>query len=200
MNEAAKEFWEDDVHSTQAVVSDVSASDALARITTLGERMLSMETKIAGMKSDLEDAERAYRKIEQEELPGLMKEVNMTEFKLTDGTKLSIVPDVQCSTSQERMPQIVDWLTTYGFDGIVKTSIKVEYGRGEFEAAKETAASLSESLGRPVDLSQTIHPQTLKSFVKERMADATEGAPAIPLDLFAVRPFDRAKLTKAKKR
>jgi len=194
-------IWEDDLPSgKQPEKSDVSASDILARIATLGDRMMALESKIAGMRSDLEDEERAYRKIEQEELPGLMAEVNMTEFKLTDGTKLTIVPDVQTSTSQERMPQVVAWLVEHHFDGIVKTAIKIEFGRGEFDAAKAAAMSVSESLGRPVDLSQIIHPQTLKSFVKERMADASEGAPALPLDLFAVRPFNRAKLTKAKKR
>jgi hypothetical protein len=45
------------------------------------------------------------------------------------------------------------------------------------------------------EMVERVHPSTLKSFVKEQM----EAGRAIPFDLFAIHPFNRVKITAAKK-
>lgn len=194
--------WEEDDDSFLPL--DTPGNDSgnaqLARITALAERMEEQEALVERIEASLEEAKKKLVEIQQFELPSLMREANLMEFKLANGTKVELKEDLQTSTSAERMPLIVRWLQDNNFDGIVKTAVKMEFGRGEAELARETAERLRSMENRAVELQQTIHPQTLKAFVKERMADATEGAPKPPTDLFAIRPFDKVTLKQSKKR
>lgn len=165
-------------------------SDALVRITQLADLLREQQRQVAQLEEALRDAKEAARRTEREDLPTLMAELGLGEIKLLDGTTVTVAHDVECGISVERMPAAIAWLTAHGYDGILKTKLSMEFGRGEVDEAELIAREISALSERSVDVAQTIHPQTLKAFVKERM----EAGEAIPFDTFGIMPFDRVKL------
>lgn len=165
-------------------------SDALVRITQLADLLREQQRQVAQLEAALRDAKEAARRTEREDLPTLMAELGLGEIKLLDGTTVTVAHDVECGISVERMPAAIAWLTAHGYDGILKTKLSMEFGRGEVDEAERIACEISALSERSVDVAQTIHPQTLKAFVKERM----EAGEAIPFDTFGIMPFDRVKL------
>jgi hypothetical protein len=171
-------------------------SDALERISRMARVLVQQADLVTAAEVALAAAKEAYRRTETEDLPQLMKELELTEIKLTDGSKVSIVEDVQCSLSEERRAAGLAWLEANGFGGLVKTEVAVAFGRGEADQAREVAQQLASITDHEVTLGRTVHAGTLKSFVKEQMALAA--LPAAAQELFAVYPFARAKLTAPK--
>lgn len=161
-----------------------SPTDSLARIVALAKVLRQRQSEVEQLKSDLDDAKEQLRKVEQEDLPELMRELGLELVKLEDGSIVEVSEEVQCAITEANRPQAHAWLTRHGFDGLIKTEVSVSYGRGE----RAQALELAEKIGGT--LKEAVHPATLKSFVKEQRA---AGAP-VPTDLFSVFPFSKAKL------
>jgi hypothetical protein len=159
----------------------------LSQVTTLANLMVETKARIEKLTAELETAKKQYQAIEQEDLPELMREVGLPGIRLADGTTIDLVDDVHCHISEANKPAAIAWLAENGFDGIVKTQVTVKFGRGEFEQAHACAAAVGG------EVNETIHPATLKSFIKERLA-----AGAMPPEkIFGIHPFSRANLKKA---
>jgi hypothetical protein len=159
----------------------------LERLVKLGELMLAQAARVAALSEELSGAKEALRITQEIDLPELMEEVEMAAFTLQDGTSISVKPEVQCYISEDRRAEAHEWLTEHGFGGLIKTVVSASFGRGEHAAAVEAA----EKIGG--ELSEAVHPATLKSFIKERMAAAaSEPENVPPTDIFGIRPFTRA--------
>lgn len=156
--------------------------------------MREQQKVVEQLTTQLDAAKAALRRTETEDLPELMNEVGLSELTTKDGIEVSIAADVTCGISEANMTRAVHWLAERGYDGIVKTEVSVLFGRGERDEANNLAQQLKDQ-GLPGHVTNSIHSQTLKSFVKERMA----AGEAVPFDLFGIHPFSRAKL-KMKKR
>lgn len=177
--------------------ADGASSDALTRITTLAELLRQQQREVAQAEEVLRTAKEAMRRTETEDLPDLMTELQLTEIKLLDGSKVEVKPDLQCGISEERRAEAHRWLEERGFGGLIKTALIVDFDRAERAAALEAAQKVAEALDRPVALENTVHPATLKSFLKEQLALGAEGS-SPPADLFGIFPYNKAKLTEPK--
>lgn len=101
------------------------------------------------------------RKIVSEKLlPDAMSQIGMTEFRMANGKRVLIKPDVYCSAPEARMTAITAWLTEHNMASIIKTK-------------------------------PSIHPSTLKAFVKERLAED----PQFPRELFGVHEVQKAAIS-----
>lgn len=172
----------------------MSSNITLDRVSELVSLMTEQQRIVERLTQELETAKASLRRTETEDLPELMAEVGLTELTTKEGVEVSVVSDVTCGISEGRMPAAIKWLADRGYDGIVKTEVSVKFGRGEYAQAQELAEGI-QGQGLSAELSNSIHNQTLKSFVKERMA----AGDVVPFDLFGIHPFSRAKL-KMKKR
>jgi len=166
----------------------------LDRVSDLVALMREQQAVVEQLNSELETAKAALRRTETEDLPELMNEVGLTELTTKEGVEVSIAADVTCGISEANMTRAVSWLAERGYDGIVKTQVAVAFGRNERDDADKLAQELQWK-GIAAQVSNNIHSQTLKAFVKERMA----AGEVVPFDLFGIHPFSRAKL-KMKKR
>lgn len=146
---------------------------------------------VARLDTDLKKAKEVQRRLEQEDLPELMREFDLSEIKLADGAAVKVVDDLDCSITEERRVTAHAWLEEHGFGGLIKTAVTVDFGREEREKAAACAAQIQETVGRPAQLGERVHPATLKAFLKERLA---AGA-GVPFELFGVRAYARAKIT-----
>lgn len=174
----------------------VGGDDALARVSRMAQVMLEAQRTIAEQEEQLRAAKAHYQKIEQEDLPELMTELGLTEIRLEDGSAVKVTPDIQCGISADRRDAAHSWLVAHGFGGLIKTAVVVHFNRDEHELALQAAEGLRKHLGRDADVEESVHPSTLKAFIKEQMA---AGKP-VPQETFAVHPFNRAKITPPTKR
>lgn len=165
----------------------------LDRIRKLAELMVKKRDKVDALKDELKTAQEEYRAIEQEDLPELMSEVGLSEIKLDSGETITIKEEVSCSITSAKKNLAIKWLIDHGFGGLVKTEVKVAFERGDRDNAVACATQLGET-HEGVQVDEAVHPATLKSFVKEQLAEGT----AIPFDLFSIHPYNVAKLSKRK--
>lgn len=164
----------------------------LQRVVELANLLVKERMNVASLKVDLEDAERNVRRLEQEDIPELMREIGITSFKLQDGSSVDVVEDITCGITEARRDVAHRWLIDNGFGGLIKTEVVVEFGRGEQDAATELRNKLGQFTDRQPHVSEKVHPQTLKSFLKEQLA---AGSP-VPFETFGLNAFNKVKITK----
>jgi hypothetical protein len=174
------------------------SDNKIARITLLAETMVHAAAHVESLKAQLDAAKAYHRRIEQEDLPELMREIGLAEFTMTDGTKIQVTDDVECGISEERRAAAHEWLARNGFGGLIKTEVVVAFPRDAHEEAQRVADDLAqelEGIATP-QVQERVHPATLKAFIKEQLA---AGKP-VPFDLFGVHPFSKAKLVSSSRK
>jgi hypothetical protein len=167
----------------------------LERLSDLAKQARELEHQINEEVVALEEKKGQLDKILKRFIPGIMEELGMAEFKLTDGASIKIKESIAASISAENKPAAFAWLADHDYDGIIKTKVLSEFGRGDIERAK-ALMKIIDGNGFESTLDQSVHPMTLKSFVKERL----EAGESIPVDLFGVFEIKEAKITLPKKR
>jgi hypothetical protein len=180
-------------------VPDIAGSDnALAEVSRLAKLQHAQILRVAQIEQDLEDAKLELRKIAEDDLPTAMLEAGLSRFVTDDGLIVDRKSAFTAAISKLNEPAAYAWLNENGFGGIIKTNLDAHFDRGDKEKADEVIALLREQ-GIDVDVKQSIHASTLKSFVKERMED-TEAEVPFPQALFGCFPYNIAtvKAPKAK--
>lgn len=166
----------------------------LKEISALAEMMLDFEKEIEQRESALSLTKERYRIVKEETIPCAMQEIGLESITLTSGEKLTVQQEVYASIPVANRAEAYAWLDEHGFGGLIKTSIEAAFDRGEAERAAEVLASLQEQ-GVNAALTQGVHAQTLKAFIKEQLAAGSD----IPLDLFGARPTMTTKIKAAKR-
>ena len=171
-------------------------TDSLTRLKTMVDQLLEATDEVKRLNDALAEAKRSKLALEQEDLPELMRELGFDSVTV-DGRVVTVVEDLSCSITQANSSRALEWLTNNGFGGLIKTKLEVAFNRDEYELAQTVADSLV-GLGQEMGmdfipaLQETVHPATLKSFIKEEL----EKGRAVPFDLFSVHPYNRVKITK----
>lgn len=168
----------------------------LERLSSLAHQMVALEKEIHSDTVALAEKQAEYDKLNQRTIPDIMQELAMADFTLTDGSKLEVKDDIKTHISEENRPVAHKWLREHDFDGIIKTKVIAEFGKGELEKAEAAQKKLADE-GFDSSLSESVHPSTLKSFVKERL----EAGDNIPVAAFGIFETKKTKITapKAKK-
>ena len=132
-----------------------------------------LENEIFGLEADLKSLKELQRKQSQEIVPNMMAELEIESFTLDNGYKVSIKDTYFASIPEANLYACFEWLRQSGLDGIIKTVVAANFGKGEDQEAQKVLDLLTEA-GVVADVKSTIHPQTLKSFVKERITKGLE--------------------------
>jgi len=167
--------------------------DVIAQAESAEQLMLEISTKEEVLK-DLKDR---LRKLIEETIPNIFIENGMTAIDLTSGAHVGLKqifavsmpaagtivkakPD-QKKKLIKRLNGCVSWLRKHKGADIIKSSIAVEFsaGVGNEKIAKELFAELRTRKLHPIS-SKTVHPGTLKSFLREKWNADVE----IPVELF----------------
>lgn len=170
-------------------------SDATIReIAKLAELLRDQQALVSRLEDELAAAKALALRYEREDIPNAMLEAGVTELRLDDGSRISVTEDCSARITDATRNAAISWLVDNGFGGIVKTEVAVQLPRGEREAAAAIHAELVKTYPE-AQLKETVHPSTLKAFVKEQLE---KGAP-VPFDLFNVHTFNKAVLRKGDK-
>lgn len=146
--------------------------------------------KVAQLEAELKSAKELLRRVEEEDLPQMMKELGMRSFNLADGSSITLHEKLSAAITKANKDQAHEWLRANDFGGIIKGNVVVPFAKGEEQAARAFVATIHNE--RPdAEFAETVHHSTLKAFVKEQRSRGVN----VPVDLFAVHVYDTVKVS-----
>lgn len=101
---------------------------------------------------------------------------HLTQIKVGEGmfkATVSVKPIIRANIKVENRDQAYKWLDTKGHGDLIKSEVKVPFGRKDLEQAAKLREQLSE-MGFSAELKQEIHWATLNAFVKEQLDKGME--------------------------
>ncbi len=198
----------------------IASESTLERLAALAEEATLLTEEINGDTDELKSKEKRLANIVRVLIPNVMDALEMKDYTMRNGLKVSMIEKVQASISETNKPAAFAWLEKYHLDGIITTQIVSEFGKEKYDEAQRTYELLLES-GVSAELVRSIHAATLKAFVKEQLqaleepenaeqvpdetgfdddVNSSTKVPPIPHDLFGIFTFKEAKITAPKKK
>lgn len=163
----------------------------LSIVSELAQKLSSLTQQIATKEAEVKKLKEQHAEIECGRLPDVMLDIGMIEITLTDGSKLTRVVEYHPAIKVENRPAAFAYLREHELGDIIKTEIVITFGKGEERLAKRQLAYLlrtKANVERKIVFEETVHPQTLKALVRERV-NADE---PLPMDLFGIHEITRA--------
>lgn len=166
---------------------------ALKTVAELARIIKGKEMEVADLERQFKESKKELLRLTDEELPASMAEMGLASFTLDDGSTIDVKPTYGASILVANREKAYDWLRDHGYDDIIKNNVAVSFGRGEDDMAGAFKA-LAEKEGYSAQQSTSIHSQTLRAFVRERI----EAGDEFPMDLFGAYVGQRAVIKGAK--
>ena len=167
-------------------------------LKTLNEsitRFLRIGGMIGNTEERLRKLKEQYRRLSEEDLPQKMAELGMQDLRLEDGSRITIDMFYATRINKNNRDAAHEWLRQQGHGDIIKNQVSVSFGKGEDDTALETM-TLLEKEGLFPDQKESVHPSTLKAFVKERIESGDSAFTPDTQKLFSVYQGKRTKITK----
>jgi len=190
MNDLLKQMEGDFEKNLSSNIEKVD-SGKLKNVASIARQIRDEEEYIASLDKDLKKAKKNLLKLTDEELPTLLQEMGLSEFKLDDGSQVTIKQTYGASILVDNRPTAYQWLRDNGFGDLIKNIVSCEFGMGEDQKADDFRDTASRK-GFQVEQNTSVHPQTLKAFVKERCEKGEE----FPMELFGAFIGHRAIIKK----
>ena len=190
-NDLFQEMRQDALDSKSAVES--TNTGRLSDVSELASKIIQAENKVKFLEEELKDTKKQLLELTDQDLPAAMEEINLESFTLYDGSEVKITPTYGGTIKVSDRPQAHKWLRNNGYGDLVKNTVSASFGMGEDNVAADFYQSAIEK-GLNVDKKEAVHPQTLKSWVKEM----TENGSEFPSDLFGAFIGKKAKIVKGK--
>lgn len=144
------------------------APDKLAVIIDTAHRLQAKQREMVRVGEILGKLATEAEDLEFNILPGLMDEASLKDFTLDDGTTIERTEEVYASISKDNAPTACAWLDKHGYGDIVKSGFIVVVPKGPNASKIATSIRILLTKAKLVfEHSVTVHPQTLKAFVKE---------------------------------
>ena len=168
-------------------------NEDLSTLTGFADAIIKQDAFVKELEEKFKEEKKKLLKMTDEDLPALMTEANVLEFKLNDGSKITIKAQYGGSIKVDNRPAAYEWLREHGHDDIIKNTVSCQFGRGEDDLASSFKA-FAEKEGYVPSQTEKIEPMSLRAFVKERVENGDE----FPMELFGAYVGQRAVITKAK--
>lgn len=147
--------------------------EQLKQVTSLAKQQVASELRIEQLTAELRAAKEDWEKIARELLPDAMAACHLKSFTLESGQVITIKDDVHASIPIAALAQAAQWLRAHNHGAIVKNEFKVPFGAGEDEQAR-TLEKFLDANGVEFNSRVFVHPQTLKRWVKDQLAEGNE--------------------------
>lgn len=151
------------VEDLEAVANEAPAQDSLQRLNTLVNKYKEQQETIERLEEQLSQAKTAFFKTAKEDIPNLLMQNGLSEIKLLSGEKVSVKMEVAPTITN--MEEFAQFLTERGEGSILKT--QMELGKLDPSIVNSIRKMLVEKLDLYPDIKQTVHPMTLKKYIKE---------------------------------
>lgn len=191
MNSNLPAFLDDDSLNRLAIIDAPTFAD----LSEAANLQLRAARRVDTLEGELSAAKEFLRRLSEDIVPGMFAIAGVSELKLSDGSVISVKPDVQISIPEDNRESAWDWMEAHSFGGLVKTEVAASFGSGEIDEARSLLHRLQDE-GIAGNIKRYVHPQTLKAWAKERMSIGEE----LPTDIFNIRPFDKTTITPPKRK
>ena len=169
-----------------AMPNDYSAFEAdvaptgveLSQVVSLIHELEEAEELLAICQEEFKRIQERVRALSQHEIPTLMTEIGMSEFRMEDGRKVTVGSKVRCSIPKANYAEAMRWLDEAGHGGLIKRTITVGFGRDSEDSAHELAEKLAEEYD--VKEGQKVEPMTMTAHIRQQLKDGE----AFPMELF----------------
>ena len=168
-------------------------SQRMRSMAEIARAIRNKESEISALENVLKSKKEELRRKSEEELPSMMAELGVNSFELDDGSKVSGRDLYGGHISVPNREAAYEWLRDNGYDDIIKNTLSVVFGRGEDQKADHFLKIL-EGHGLLPEQNTSVHPSTLKAWVKERMENGDE----FPMDLFGAFVGQRAVIKRSR--
>lgn len=164
----------------------------LAMVSDLAERQMRLEDEIEELGRELKAKNDELRRVQTDALPAAMAELNLSEIRMGNGSKVEIKSFIQASIPASRREEAFSWLRDHGHGALVKHEVKVVFGKEEDEIAQVAIDTLRERGFYPED-KESVHASTLKAWIREQIEAGAE----IPLETFGAHLGQTVKITRS---
>lgn len=150
----------------------------LARVTELIAAEDTLRTQLETQEAITADIKEQLRRVRHQDLPEAMQAAGVDRLRTPSGLEARLVFECSgtLSSDEAERDRQLELLIGAGAGEVVKSVVSVAFGKDEYAKAMGLLGELQRR-NLTATYARTIHPMTLKSWVKERM----EAGDAIPL-------------------
>ena len=163
----------------------------LTIVSDLANKQLTLATHVSELEAELKAKKEELRLTSEQELPDAMQQAGLTQITLSSGEKIAINEFYNAHISKANQEKAYEWLVTNGHEGLIKNEVLLKFGREETEVVDQTVSAL-QSRGLSPEVRQSVHPSTLKAFVKEQITTGND----IPTEPFGIYIGTKATIKK----
>ena len=192
MDDLLQEMMGDAAEQAMRLPSD----DGLRIVADLVNEQLRLEQLVADQELALRDLKSQLMKVSEVDLPSALEALGVASVTLSNGGGcVTIKESVFAGIAEKNKEAAFDWLEATDNDGIIDNAVECNFGKGQDSEAQKLTELLS-SQGYSFTNSRSVHPQTLKAFVRKQLE---EGLP-IPVDVFSIHVKKTALIGLPKKK
>ena len=163
----------------------------LSIVSNLANKQLKLATEVAELEASLKAKKEELRLTSEQELPDAMQAAGLTQIRLSSGENITINEFYNAHISKANQEKAYEWLVSNGHEGLIKSEVLMKFGRDESEIVEQTVSAL-QSRGLSPEVRQSVHPSTLKAFVKEQFTSGND----IPTEPFGIYIGTKATIKK----
>lgn len=155
-----------------------------AVLNQLADELLDAEAEVVRIEEELATAKKLVEEIASKRIPAVTDGLEGT-FNLGNGRKLVVDEVIRASVAGEKLAPAVKWLDDNDFGGIVKREVIFSFGKDDHEKVKAFRKAIDNTIkqmGLVAKEKNAIHPQTLLSFVREKLKDGV----VLPKETFGI--------------
>jgi len=151
---------------------EASASpDTLEVLHTLLGEAITLEQMVAQMEEDLKAARANLHTMKSSRIPDVMDQLQMDQLSFRGWTvKINDFVSGSLPKDPEKRQKALQWLEQNDASGLIKTEIKVAFGKSQHNEALEVAGRLV-SEGYAPNVESGVHSATLQSFARQRIKE-----------------------------
>jgi hypothetical protein len=192
------------LHGEKAIPEDViqdlfgfsaPTENQLSNISTWATEAIRLKAEIEVVEQHLKGLNEELRIIEENKLPMALLAANMMEFKMKDGSKITIDDVIQGGFAKdvEKREFIFKWVVKEGGQETIKDHFEIDFTRGSYENAV-ALRMLLRAHKINFDEFENIHTQTFYAFLREKLREGT----LPPFEEMGLRYFKKANIKLAK--
>ena len=160
-------------------------------ITNSCNKLLETQKKIEATEEELKKLKDVETTLSEQTIPNLMQKAGVELIKLEGGISVEVKPFYSARIPASKSEQAFQWLRDNGHGDLIKNQVSLEFGMKQDNEAKSIVEELK-SKGLPVKQKTTVHPSSLRGFVREQIQDLGKDVPA---DLFGTYVANKTKIT-----
>ena len=162
--------------------------DHLQMLVSMADKLREKLNAVAGAQAELDRLTSDLNNYQLTVLPEAMELAGVASYELSDGSRLTVRPDVKASISVDNRFYAHEWLREHGHGGVIKEFFEVDL-RPLTEDQRELLRKEIMKFEVIPDSVASVHASTLKSLVKELLEEGTALPPSI-----SVFQFKKAEL------